>query len=286
MRITQCQRTFTFGKGNRNISRPPPPVHAVQTTRSTVFVFADEIWSSGDRRELVRGTPAPTFLPAHHFETKNEKGETIRSFDLVDGGVCANNPVSTTQLIRLMDFVESSHGSTLVAVSEVSSELVQRNPDFFEVKPTDYGRFLVISIGTGSAKAEHKYTAGMAAKWGVMGWLLNGGSSPLIDTFSQSSADMVDFHLSVVFQALGSEKNYLRIQHDHLAGDEASVDISTEKNLANLKEAGESLLNKPVSRVNLETGGFEPAQDEGTNKDALVRFAKILSEERKRRLTR
>ncbi|XP_031480571.1 patatin-like protein 2 [Nymphaea colorata] len=214
----------------------------------------------------ISTSAAPTFLPAHHFETKNEKGETIRSFDLIDGGVCANNP-------------------TLVAVSEVSSEMVQQNPDFFAVKPTDYGRFLVISIGTGSAKDEHRYNAESAAKWGMLGWLVNGGSSPLIDTFTQSSGDMVDFHLSVVFQATGSEKNYLRIQHDRLTWDESSVDKSTKENLANLVKAGEALLNKPVSRVNLETGGFEPAQDEGTNKDALVRFANKLSQERKRRLT-
>ena len=76
----------------------------------------------------------------------------------------------------------------------------------------DYGRFLVISIGTGSPKSEQKYNAKMAAKWGVLGWLLHGGSTPLVDVFMQASADMVDFHISVVFQALHSEDNYLRIQ--------------------------------------------------------------------------
>lgn len=76
----------------------------------------------------------------------------------------------------------------------------------------DYGRFLVISIGTGSRKIEQKYNAQMAAEWGTMGWLLHGDSVPLVDVFTQASADMVDFHLSVVFQVLHSESNYLRIQ--------------------------------------------------------------------------
>lgn len=76
----------------------------------------------------------------------------------------------------------------------------------------DYGRFLVISIGAGSAKREEKYNAEMASKWGVFGWLLQGSSTPLVDIFTQASADMVDYHLSVVFQALHSEDNYLRIQ--------------------------------------------------------------------------
>lgn len=76
----------------------------------------------------------------------------------------------------------------------------------------DYGRFLVISLGTGSPKSEKRYNANKAAKWGVMGWLNSGGSTPLVDVFTQASADMVDFYLSAVFQALHSEQHYLRIQ--------------------------------------------------------------------------
>lgn len=39
-------------------------------------------------------TAAPTYLPAHYFETKDAKGN-VRDFHLIDGGVAANNPVST-----------------------------------------------------------------------------------------------------------------------------------------------------------------------------------------------
>lgn len=42
----------------------------------------------------VGTSAAPTFLPAHYFETKNADGKT-RTFDLIDGGVAANNPVRT-----------------------------------------------------------------------------------------------------------------------------------------------------------------------------------------------
>lgn len=99
----------------------------------------------------------------------------------------------------------------MVAISEVTKQVFNKNPDFFPIKPMDYGRFLVISVGTGSAKEEYKYTAKMAAKWGVLGWLYDNGSTPLITSFSQASADMVDFHNCVVFEALHSEENYLRI---------------------------------------------------------------------------
>lgn len=94
----------------------------------------------------------------------------------------------------------------------MTKQIYDENPDFFPIKPMDYGRFLVISVGTGSPKIEQKYDAEEAAKWGPLGWLLHGGSVPIVDVFTQASADMVDFHISVVFRALHCEKNYLRIQ--------------------------------------------------------------------------
>lgn len=101
---------------------------------------------------------------------------------------------------------------TLVAIGEVTKEVIRENPDFFAIKPMDYKRFLVISLGTGAPKAEMKYTSEHAAEWGMLDWLTSGGSTPIIDVFSQASSDMVDLHLSVVFQALNSQQNYLRIQ--------------------------------------------------------------------------
>ncbi|PKI57165.1 hypothetical protein CRG98_022455 [Punica granatum] len=149
------------------------------------------------------------------------------------------------------------------------------------MQPLDYAQFLVLSLGTGSSKAEKKYSAEKAAKWGVLGWLTTGGSTPLVDVFTQASADMVDIHVSTVFQALHSN-NYLRIQDDTLSGNVASVDMSTKENMKNLVKVGEGLIKKPVSRVNLESGAFEPL-NQGTNEEALKRLAKILSEEKKLR---
>ncbi|KAF8377524.1 hypothetical protein HHK36_030906 [Tetracentron sinense] len=214
--------------------------------------------------DICIGTSAaPTYLPAYYFKNQDKEGN-VREFNLTDGGVAANNPA-------------------LVAISEVTKQLFQQNPDFFPIKPMDFGRFLVISIGTGSARIEHKYNAKMAAKWGVLGWLLNDGSTPLIDVFTQASQDIVDLHISVVFQALHSENNYLRIQDDTLSGTVSSVDTATKENLENLVKVGEWLLKKPVSRVNLDTGLSEPVQNGGTNEEALKKFAKLLSEERRLR---
>ncbi|XP_057975382.1 patatin-like protein 2 [Malania oleifera] len=217
--------------------------------------------------DICIGTSAaPTYLPAFHFKNCDTDGNA-RTFNLIDGGVAANNPA-------------------LVAMSQVTKQVFDENPYFFPIKPMDYGRFLVISIGTGCPKIQQKYDAKMAAKWGTLGWLLHGGSTPLVDVFTQASADMVDFHISVLFQALHSENNYLRIQEDTLTGRDASVDVATTESLKKLVKIGERLLKKPMSRVNLETGLSEPVENGGTNEEALKRFAKLLSEERRFRMTK
>ncbi|KAI6688149.1 hypothetical protein NL676_024977, partial [Syzygium grande] len=151
----------------------------------------------------------------------------------------------------------------------VTKAIIGGSSDFFPIKPMDYRRFLVISLGTGTRKTEGKYTAHEAAKWGVLGWLTSGGS-PLIDVFSQASADMVDYHLSAMFQALQLHDSYLRIQDDTLSGVLSSVDVATKKNLNDLVKTGEAWLKKPVSRVNLETGVCEPSSNQETNEEALI----------------
>ncbi|KAH0890249.1 LOW QUALITY PROTEIN: hypothetical protein HID58_052678 [Brassica napus] len=147
------------------------------------------------------------------------------------------------------------------------------------IRPNDYGRFLVLSLGTGTRKSEEKFNANEVAGWGMLSWLTHDNSTPLIDAFMQASSDMVDFHLSAVFRALHSEANYIRIQDDTLNGDAASVDISTVENLDILAKTGDELLKKPVSRVNLESGCNENAY-EVTNEKALIKLAGILSKEK------
>ncbi|KAG8087398.1 hypothetical protein GUJ93_ZPchr0010g7938 [Zizania palustris] len=198
----------------------------------------------------ISTSAAPTYLPGHRFETKKKDG-TAREFNLVDGGVAANNP-------------------TLLAMTHVSKQILLGNQDFFPIKPADYGKFMILSLGTGTAKIEKKFDAG--------------GATPLIDSFSQASADLVDIHTSVLFQALHCEKRYLRIQDDELTGDTASVDVSTPENMKRLVDVGTALLDKPVCLVNVETGENEPDLSRGTNRMALEHFAMMLSKERVARL--
>ncbi|KAG8384417.1 hypothetical protein BUALT_Bualt04G0115800 [Buddleja alternifolia] len=216
--------------------------------------------------DVCLGTSAaPTYLPPHYFETKDKLGKT-RTFDLVDGGVAANNP-------------------TLIAITHISKEILLGKFELADIEPMDSKRMLVLSLGTGLAQHEEKYNAKDAARWGLLGWVYNKGASPLIDIFIDASSDIVDIHVSAFFQSLHNQQNYLRIQEDSLSGDASSLDISTTNNMQTLVQVGDSLLKKPVSRINLETGRPEPIQGEGTNEEALARFAKLISDERKFRQT-
>lgn len=246
-----------------DIKRLQPTIfssYEVKKKRNTMDALLSDI--------CISTSAAPTYLPAHYFKTEDLHGN-IKEFNLIDGGVAANNPA-------------------LVAIGEVTKQIFKENPDFFPIKPMDYGRFLVISLGTGSSKFEEKYNAQKAKSWGVLDWLLSSGSTPLVDIFTRASADMVDIHIAAVFKALHSEQNYLRIQDDTLQGTLSSVDVATKDNLEKLVNVGEMLLKKSVSRANLETGQMVPTcgDSEMTNEKALERFANLLSEERRIRQAR
>lgn len=215
--------------------------------------------------DICIGTSAaPTYLPAHYFETKDDHGRT-RSFDLVDGAVAANNP-------------------SLLAMSLVMKEIIEQKDDFVPIKPCDCGALLVLSLGTGTTRVGGKHGAKEAAKWGLLGWLYKDNDSPLIRSFSGASSDVVDINFSILFQAQHCERNYLRIQDDTLPEKLSSVDNSSKENLTSLLEIGKKLLKKKVSRMNVDTGIQEEVNGGGmTNEQELVRFAKLLSEERRLR---
>ncbi|KAI3462770.1 hypothetical protein Pfo_019433 [Paulownia fortunei] len=211
----------------------------------------------------ISTSAAPTFLPAHYFEAEDEQGN-VTTYDLIDGGVAANNP-------------------TLIAISHISSGILAGDSEYVKMEPLDSNKILVLSLGTGIPKHAEKYTADSAAGWGLLGWVYKKGNTPLMDVFGDASSDMVDIHVSTLFQSLHTKKNYLRIQDDTLSGDSSSLDIATPENLQALVQVAKQRLKKPMSRVNLETGQFEEIEGEGTNEEALIHFAKLLSEERKLR---
>ncbi|KAJ4962308.1 hypothetical protein NE237_022247 [Protea cynaroides] len=241
------------------------PTFDINLLQPTIFSsFEAKFDASKDAllSDVCIGTSAaPVYFPSYYFKTEDSEGNT-REFHLVDGGVAANNPA-------------------LLAMKPTGSAFTDMPSQAF-----NYGKYLVISLGTGTSKKEKKYNAKMAGKWGVMDWLYMDGNSPLVDAFTYASTDMVDLHMALMFRSIQCEDNYLRIQDDTLCGEESNMDKASQENMHNLVKIGERLLQNPVSRLNIDTGLFEPVANGGTNEEALTRFAKMLCEERRLRKNR
>ncbi|TVU24239.1 hypothetical protein EJB05_26660, partial [Eragrostis curvula] len=236
------------------------------------------------------------------FMTKDDDGKT-HEYHLVDGGVVANNPTMAAmsmlnkEMLRLRQKLTAtpddkhkvhrriinSGDETMTAMLELSEEALRENEGQKHVESLEYKNFIIISIGTGSAKQAKKYSAKDFAKWGLFHWATNRDGASIIDVFGQANADMVDIHAAVRFEDIGCENNYLRIQPDNLEGNTASMDCATNENMDDLIKIGNDLLKKPVARVNIDTGVYEPVNGLDTNADALRKFAEMLSDERKSR---
>ncbi|VAI39977.1 unnamed protein product [Triticum turgidum subsp. durum] len=160
-----------------------------------------------------------------------------------------------------------------------------RIADYFDVVAgTSTGGLLTVMLAAPDKDGlpKLKYSAKDAAKWGILSWLIKDGSVPILDMFNAGSADMVDFHLSVLSAVLGSSHQYL-LQYDKLSGSAGSIDDCSKANLDKLVKIGEELLSEKVSGVDLETGRNVEVPGGGTNAEELAKYARQLSDERRRR---
>ncbi|KAJ4968653.1 hypothetical protein NE237_015354 [Protea cynaroides] len=201
---------------------------------------------------VISSSAAPYYFPPYCFEACS------RRYNLVDGGVAANNP-------------------TLLAIREATKMHGEQDPN----SSIDYSRYLVLSLGTGAAKQDGYEV--QESNWGLFDWFASKGTARLLDIFFTAMDDMVQIYLSFIFQSHHFRSNYLRIQDENLKADEASTDDSSMKYLTSLEKIGNDLLDKPVLITNFETGLLEPMPGGRSNKHALIEFAQILSIERRRR---
>ncbi|MCD9644779.1 hypothetical protein HAX54_033213 [Datura stramonium] len=206
----------------------------------------------------ISTSSAPVYFPAYFFKTKDGHGND-REFNLIDGGIAANNPA----LLAMRP-------------TGVDANLLPANV-------LDYGKYLVLSVGTGTSKSDD---AIRAAKWGLLSWLSKDGNCPLVDAFTFANTDMVDLHLSLLFSTAGHINNYLRIQYNYLSEDASSIDNTRKECMEKLVNIGNDILQKPISRMNLDSCKNEAVDNEGTNEQALIRFAKLLSQEKRLRTKR
>uniref|UniRef100_A0A1S3XDU1 Patatin-2-Kuras 1-like n=2 Tax=Nicotiana TaxID=4085 RepID=A0A1S3XDU1_TOBAC len=148
----------------------------------------------------------------------------------------------------------------------------ETDPSFASIKPLDVKQILLLSLGTGtSADFAGTYTTKEAANWGLVSGLFHNNSNPLSEMLSEASIIMNDYYIATIYSPLGAEKNYLRIEKTTLTGTTTEMDNATEANMNLLVQIGENLLKKPASNGNPET-----------NEEDLKRFAKLLSERKKK----
>jgi hypothetical protein len=76
---------------------------------------------------------------------------------------------------------------------------------------------------------------------------------------------------------------YTQVQYDKLSGSAGSIDDCSKANLDRLVKIGDELLAEKVSGVDLETGRNVEVPGGGTNAEELAKYARQLSDERRRR---
>lgn len=129
----------------------------------------------------IATTAAPVYFPAHEFKHQESDAKKETEYNLIDGGVAANNPTQDA----------------------IWSIIKEATPQVY------FKKLLVISIGTGSTR--HMYKAEECRKWGLIGWLYKDGHNPLLDIFSKNTASMIHYTTGFFFRLYNCQENYLRI---------------------------------------------------------------------------
>ncbi|KAJ1270128.1 hypothetical protein BS78_06G031200 [Paspalum vaginatum] len=245
----------------------------------------------------IATTAAPTYFRPYciiwpPIDSKTTDPHQIEkdTYELIDGGIAANNP-------------------SLHAIWNIVMRTRQRQRENTAAGHPDHVLNLkdciVISVGTGGAVRKQGYTAEECGKWGAIGWLKNGSYNPLIDMLTHANAKLIYTTTAFLFHLQGCEGNFLRIEpsEEHNKALKPMDDTSTE-NMHNLIRVGKDLLEAPLSRIDFTKGvwkhehilqgdttnkqggstSYNETKETQTNEKELERFAKILSEERKKRL--
>ncbi|BAT96838.1 hypothetical protein LR48_Vigan11g164400 [Vigna angularis] len=192
----------------------------------------------------ISTSATPTQLPPYYFQNDGVE------FNMVDGGVAAQNP-------------------THVTVSEV-------------LQHAEYPKILVLSLGTGHTKyvESNFFDARLAAFWTEDIW-----AAIATDMQGRASSAMAKYYPASLFSRFPpSTSTYLRIDEYDLNPDFSNSVNVTEENLEGLEKTGKQLLQEKVVKMNLDTFNIE--EGVGTNAEALDRIADILHGERQRRLER
>ncbi|CAH9122431.1 unnamed protein product [Cuscuta epithymum] len=238
-KIKEMVKDIKLNQTLTNVVIPTYDVHRLKPVIFSSFQARKEASKNPKLVDVCIATSAaPIYLPPHSFELQSSQG--IEKFNLVDGGVAANNPV-------------------LVAILEAAKA--------YNVRPLPEN-FRILSLGTGSCTGTQMAEVGDANSWGAVRWLLFPDNTPRItDVFMGGNESMVDAYTSLLFggdTASGGPDNFLRIQYQGMKYDECLVDDSSKAYLQKLEQFANDLLKDPVS------GPTTSNPLELTNEEALI----------------
>ena len=153
---------------------------------------------------------APTYFPAHKIERNGKK------YSLIDGGVCANNPVSCALAEGVRLLRQSSNKSAAGVIDEIK----------------------ILSIGTGDPASPIPWEK--VRGWGLVQWGLR-----IADVFMDAPPDI---HRYVAEQIIGNESDYLRLQLP-LKEPLLNMDDARQSNIDALLNATNTYLNQEQERL-------------------------------------
>ncbi len=193
-----------FGKTRlRELLRPCLITAYEIEQRKTQFFNQQDARTKGDMYDfLVRDICRATSAAPTYFEAARITSLDGTTYSLIDGGIFANNPA-------------------LCAYSEVRTQLPQLTAK----------DMLIVSLGTGSDNESYPYDK--AKNWGEIGWV-----RPVIDIMMSGAAEVTDYHLTKMFQAVDHPEQYMRFQPTNLGAASSALDNAEPKNLAALVQVG------------------------------------------------
>lgn len=153
---------------------------------------------------------APTFFPAHQIIRDEQE------YSLIDGGVCANNPVSCALAEAIKLLRQSSNQSAAGVIDQIK----------------------IISIGTGDPAFSIPWE--QVRGWGLIQWGLH-----IADVFMDAPPDV---HRYIAEQIIGNESNYIRLQLP-LKESLLAIDDARESNLQNLLKETDAYIDQQQERL-------------------------------------
>lgn len=183
-------------------------------------------------RDVVRATTAaPTYFPPAEITSISTKSDSDppmeqtgfvnpppkpRTYQLIDGGVFANNP-------------------SMCAITEMADKY----------RKSAISEYFVLSVSCGSTPVDYSYPTLKAA--GKVGWI-----SPLIDILIDGNSQIVDKTLRHLFESTCRSEQYVRLDTP-LIHARPNLDDISPKNLAALLEDVENYLSDKTVQAQMDS---------------------------------